>query len=175
MYNNVKNINDGSKKGEKMEKELTNSQEEYLRVIYILQKEDKVRITDIAKELVITKPSANHAVKNLKELGLVEFESYGNVFLTELGSKKAKEVIKRYDTIKAFLIQVLDVKKDIAVKEAKAIKYAISKDTIKKLEKYIQSIINVKDLDCDYNPESEKCRNCVKVTAKNRIRFNKKS
>lgn len=154
-----------------MEKELTNSQEEYLRAIYILEKnKGKIRITDIAQELDLTKPSVNHGVKNLKELEFVEFESYGNVFLTKKGLEKAKEIIKKYDTLKAFLIQVLEVKKDVATKEAKKMKSVISKDTISKLEKYIKSIIDVQDLDCNYNPDSEKCRNCVKITAKNRLR-----
>lgn len=157
-----------------MEKELTNSQEEYLRAIYILEKkETKIRITDISKELNLTKPSVNYGVKNLKELGLVEFESYGNVYLTQFGKKIAKEVIKKYDILKAFLVQVLEVKKEVATKEAISMKHAVSKDTINKLEIYIKSIINIDDLDCDYNPDSQKCRNCVKITAKNRLKKEK--
>lgn len=154
-----------------MDKKITNSEEEYLRAIYILeQKGEKVRITDISKELNLTKPSVNYGVKNLKQLGFVEFESYGNVFLTENGKKVAKDIIKKYDILNAFLVQVLEVKKDVATKEAISMKHSVSKDTIEKLEKYIQSIIDIDDLDCDYNPESEKCRHCVKITAKNRIK-----
>lgn len=37
---------------------LTNSQEEYLKIIYILENSNqKARVTDIAKRLQITKPS----------------------------------------------------------------------------------------------------------------------
>ena len=39
---------------------LTDSQEEYLKTIYLLEKNNKkVRVTDIANRLKITKPSVN--------------------------------------------------------------------------------------------------------------------
>lgn len=45
-------------------------------------------------------------------------------------------------------------------------KYAISEDTIKKFEDYIKTIIDVDKLDCEYNPDSQKCKNCVKAKVK---------
>ena len=54
---------------------LTNSQEEYLKTIYLLEKNNKkVRVTDIAKKLKITKPSVNKGINVLKEIGLVNYE-----------------------------------------------------------------------------------------------------
>ena len=48
---------------------LTESQEEYWKTIYLLEKNsEKVRVTDIADKLKITKPSVNKAMKNLKEI-----------------------------------------------------------------------------------------------------------
>ena len=62
---------------------LTNSQEEYLKVIYILEKSTgKSRVTDIAKKLKITKPSVNRAIKSLRDLDLIEYEVYGEINLT---------------------------------------------------------------------------------------------
>ena len=47
---------------------LTDSQEEYLKTIYMLEKsKPKIRVTDIANRLKITKPSVNKAIKNLKD------------------------------------------------------------------------------------------------------------
>ena len=61
---------------------LTDSQEEYLKTIYMLEKsKPKIRVTDIANRLKITKPSVNKAIKNLKDLGLICYEAYfRNVF-----------------------------------------------------------------------------------------------
>ena len=56
---------------------LTNSQEEYLKTIYILEKSNqKIRVTDIAKKLKITKPSVSKAINVLKDLTLINYKTY---------------------------------------------------------------------------------------------------
>ena len=56
---------------------LTNSQEEYIKTIYILSKTEKeIRVTDIAKRLGITKPSVNRAINNLKDLKLLNYKDF---------------------------------------------------------------------------------------------------
>jgi len=153
---------------------LTSSLEEYLKTIYILKNTEKeVRVTDIAKRLNYSKPSVNRALNNLKELGIIEYESYGDIILTQNGAQIAKDIVKKQDTIKMFLTEVLDIDKAIAEEEAKSMKHAISEETTKKLENYINKILDLGDLDCGYDANSEKCKNCVKITARNRIRAQK--
>ena len=150
---------------------LTNSQEEYLKTIYILEKNNtKVRVTDIAKKLKITKPSVNKAINNLKDLNLINYETYGEITLTKEGKNISKEIIKRQDILKMFLVEVLEIEEKKAEEEAKSMKYSISEETAKKLDKYITQILNLGDLDCDYDETSEKCRDCIKITAKNRLK-----
>ena len=69
-----------------------------------------------------------------------------------------------------FLTEVLEIDEEQAEKEAKAMKYAMSEETSKKLDQYISKILDLGDLDCGYNSDSEKCRACVKITAKNRFK-----
>ncbi len=153
---------------------LTNSQEEYLKTIYILESNtNKVRVTDIANKMNITKPSVNKAVKTLSEIELLNYETYGEITLTIKGKELAKEIIKREDIIEMFLVEVLEIEKRQAKKEAIAMKHAISSDTSEKLEKYIREIFNLNNLECNYDEKSEKCRKCIKITAKNRMK-NKK-
>ena len=154
--------------------ELTNSQEEYLKTIYLLEKNNKkVRVTDIANKLKITKPSVNKAIKTLKEMNLIEYEVYGDIALTDNAEKIAKNIIKRQDILKMFLVEILEIEDKQATKEAIAMKHAISEKTAQKLDKYSSQILNLGDLDCGYDANSEKCRNCVKITAKNRMKKNK--
>ena len=154
---------------------LTNSQEEYLKTIYLLDKNNKkVRVTDIAEKLKITKPSVNKGINTLKEMGLVNYKTYGNISLTEEGENLAIGVIKKQDILEMFLVDVLEIDKNQATEEAKAMKHAMSENTALKLDKYITEILNLGDLDCGYDANSEKCRKCVKVTAKNRLRKNNK-
>lgn len=154
---------------------LTNSQEEYLKAIYILENTNqKVRVTDIAKKLNITKPSVNKAIKILNELGLINYETYGNITLTKDGERLAKMIIKRYDTIKMFLVDILNIEARQAEKEAESMKHSISENTQKRLAEYINKILDLGDLDCGYDKNSDKCKNCVKITAKNRLLNTKK-
>lgn len=149
---------------------LTSSQEEYLKTIYILSKTEKeIRVTDIAKKLEITKPSVNRAIKNLKDINLLNYETYGEIKLTQEGEKIAQEILKREDVMKLFLSKILDIEEKQAETEAIAMKHAISRKTEEKLEKFINKVLNLGDLDCDYDETSEKCKNCVKITAKNRL------
>lgn len=153
---------------------MTASQEEYLKTIYILIKNKKeARVTDIANYLGYAKASVNKALKTLKNMELIQYETYGNIFLTKQGEETAKNILRKHNTLKEFLIQVLGIEQETAEVEAKSMKYAISEDTINKFEKYINSIIDVNELQCDYNPESEKCRNCVNKKTKKTFDYNK--
>lgn len=150
---------------------LTSSQEEYLKTIYLLEKNNKkVRVTDIALKLKITKPSVNKAVNMLKDMGLIDYKAYGNITLTKEGENYAIEVIKKQDVLKMFLVEILNIDRKQAEEEAIAMKYAISEPTVKKLNKYITQVMKLDNLDCDYDENNEKCKNCIKIKAQNRLR-----
>ena len=150
---------------------LTNSQEEYLKTIYLLENTNKkVRVTDIANKMNITKPSVNKAVKTLSEIQLLDYQAYGNITLTLKGKEFAKDIIKREDIVEMFLVDVLEIDREQAKGEAIAMKHAISIETSQKLEKYISQIFSLDDLNCDFDENSEKCRNCIKITVKNRMK-----
>lgn len=150
---------------------LTGSQEEYLKTIYLIQKNnEKVRVTDIALKLKITKPSVNKAINMLKDLKLINYETYGDITLTYQGENIAKEIIKKQDILEMFLVEVLEIEKEYAEEEAKAMKHAMSEKTMEKLDKYIGKILNLGDLKCGYDENNEKCKNCAKITAKKRLK-----
>ena len=150
---------------------LTNSQEEYLKTIYLIQKNnEKVRVTDIALKLKITKPSVNKAINTLRDLKLINYETYGDITLTEQGEIKAKEIIKKQDILEMFLVEVLEIERENAIEEAKAMKHAMSKKTMERLDKYIGKVLNLGDLDCGYDENNEKCKNCEKVKIRKRLK-----
>lgn len=61
----------------------------YLKTIYLLEKSGKeVRVTDIANELKKTKPTFNYAINYLKMEKLINYETYGNISLTETGKRE---------------------------------------------------------------------------------------
>lgn len=154
---------------------MTISQEEYLKTIYFLLKENKkARVTDIATTLGYSKASVNKAIKLLKEMNMINYESYGDIQLTKEGEKQAKNIVNKHNILKAFLIEVLNVNQETAEEEAKSMKHAISEDTAEKFANYIKSIIPVQELECNYDLESEKCKTCIRLKTKKRFDQNNK-
>lgn len=141
--------------------------EEYLKTMYILKKQNgRVRVTDIAEKMNCTKASVNKAVHNLKDNDLLHYETYGTIELTEKGEDLAKKILEAYDIVFLFLKDVLNLEKTQAEKEAEKIKSSITDETINKLAKYVHKVLDLNDLNCDYDINSEKCRCCVRRTNK---------
>ena len=131
--------------------------------MYILKKQtDNIRVTDIANKMNCTKPSVNKALHNLKDNNLVNYQSYGTIQLTEDGENLAKKIIEAYDIVYLFLKDVLDLEEGEAEIEAENIKSVISDDTINKLAKYVHKVLDLNNLDCDYDINKEKCRSCAR-------------
>ena len=135
--------------------------EEYLKTMYVLKKQNgNIRVTDIANKMNCTKSSVNKAIYNLKDNGLLNYESYGTIELTQEGEDLAKKVLEAYDIVYLFLKDVLDIEEEKAEKEAEKIKVAITDETINKLAKYVHKTLGLSNLDCDYDVNREKCRCC---------------
>ena len=140
--------------------------EEYLKTMYVLKKQNgKIRITDIAEKMNCTKPSVNKAVNNLKDNGLLNYESYGAIELTKEGENIAKKALEAYDIVYVFLKDVLNLEEAEAESEAEKIKSAITDVTANKLAKYVHKELGLSNLDCDYDINKEKCRCCVRRTS----------
>lgn len=123
---------------------LTGSLEDYLEAVYLIEKKKgEVRITDIALFMNLSKPSVNKAVSTLKENGLLEHEKYGAIKLTESGTKLAKEIYFRHETLTKFFIETLGIEPEIAEDEACRIEHIISRQTLNKLVDYMKNCKNV--------------------------------
>lgn len=146
---------------------ITKSSEEYLKTMYILKKQNgNIRVTDIANKMNCTKPSVNKAIYNLKDKGMLNYESYGTIELTEEGENLAKKILEAYDIVYLFLKDVLNIEEYKAEKEAEKIKMTITDETVNKLARYVHKVLGLSNLNCNYDINKEKCRNCAKRTVK---------
>lgn len=142
---------------------ITKSLEEYLKTIYIIQKQNgQPRVTDIAEKMKCTKASVNKSVKLLAEEGLVNYKPYGQIELTEEGKKHAKKTLEANDIVYLFLKEVLGEEENIAEQEAKEIKMVMQDTTLNKLAKYLHKELGLYSLDCGYNINNEHCIDCVR-------------
>lgn len=146
---------------------LTASQADYLKAIYIISQKGEVRVTKIADYLNYSKPSVVRALKNLRDLNLIIYENHGVIKLTSKGKRYAKDIVRRDNVLKKFMIDILGVEPELASKDSENIKHAVSCYTITKLEEYIKKVLNIEDdqieeedCDCNYDCASEICASC---------------
>lgn len=115
------------------------SGEDYLEAILALSEEhEKVRTTDVALRLGVSKPSVNRAMKVLASEGYVHQETYGTIYLTEKGKLKASQIYFRHKTLTCFLIEVLGVDPVVAEQDACLIEHDISSETMEKLASFLR-------------------------------------
>ncbi|MGM0688289.1 MAG: metal-dependent transcriptional regulator [Bacillota bacterium] len=134
----------------------TSSLQDYLEVILNLVQENKLaRVTDIADQLNIAKPSVIQALSLLKEKGLIVQDRYGPVELTAEGRRYALRIQHRHKVIYGFLTQVLGVSPKAAEEDACLMEHDLSGETFERLIKYLQGQkIDTglrKEIDWNYN------------------------
>jgi len=120
---------------------LTKSLEDYMRAIHILKSRKKViRVRDIAKLLKVKPSSVTSALKKLSEMGLIKYEKYEYIDLTDKGTEVAHELSKRYRDIERFLERVLGLPKEIAEVDACNIEHYLHDETVSRIRSFIEFI-----------------------------------
>ena len=118
---------------------LGESREDYLKAILIISDGDPagVRPSEIAKQLNVTYPSVTRAMKLLGGDGLIEYNAYGKIRLTNSGKAKAQKILEKHRRITAWLLKA-GVAQDKAEKEACRMEHCISDDTFQKLHNLME-------------------------------------
>jgi DtxR family Mn-dependent transcriptional regulator len=117
---------------------LTASLEDYLKAIAQISAEKRAaRAKDISRRLNVKMSSVTGALRALAEKGLVNYAPYEYVTLTEKGHEVAREVVRKHEGIRDFLIKVLAVDQETAEEDACAMEHAVSPEV---LERFIQFI-----------------------------------
>ncbi len=97
-----------------MEEKLSESLEDYLEIIYnkILEN-NTVRAIDISRALNVSRASVTDALNRLSDKGYINYQKYGQVLITEIGIKKAKQITSLHKNLTEFFIN-LGVEQKIA-------------------------------------------------------------
>lgn len=118
---------------------MTQSLEDYLEAIYLLCLDKKVaRIKDISEKMSVSKPSVIQAIKELKNADFLVQEPYGYIELTIKGTEKAKEILKKHNILREFLVKIIGVSLENAEKDACKIEHIISEETFTKIIKFMR-------------------------------------
>lgn len=143
------------------------TQQMYLKVLLHLSKTKPIgRVRDIANELGVTPGTVSLRLGKLKELGLVEQERYGGVQLTPPGAAIARCVSRRFDTLRALLIEVLGVDAETAESDACKMEHVVSPTTVNRMETLIERLRAGASLSRDgLNPGGELGPRCAECEA----------
>lgn len=122
------------------EKLLTASMEDYLEMIYrhTLSGEEFIRINKLADLLNVRDSSVSKMMQKLGALGLINYEKYGLITLTDLGSQIGQFLLQRHSTIERFL-KLLTSSNDVLV-ETELIEHIISSSTVENLRLLVDFI-----------------------------------
>ncbi len=130
--------------------EITPGLQEYLTAIYRLQRKGRnVRVKELADELNVTLPSVIDALKRLSKAGLVNYNRYSKVTLTENGKKSAILIINKEEIFYEFFREILGIEDERAREEACWIEHGVSWESAERLKLFIdflrENIYNINE------------------------------
>lgn len=151
---------------------LTPQLEDYLEAIAELQKVDRVaRAKDIADRLEITRGTVTSALKSLSRKGLINYQPYSHITLTEEGEELAAAIIHRHRTIARYLHEVLQLDWKVAEDNACRAEHVLDREVIDRLIRHMEFMDKCPRMGpalmesfkefCQGSTEPENCRDCV--------------
>lgn len=124
------------------ETELSHSMVHYLLTIHKL-KEGRgfARVTDIAKELNLTKGSVSTAINNLKKRDLVtEEEDCKFLLLTDKGHEEVHRILSSRTLLYYFLKDFVGVSEEVAERDSCLMEHLMSQETNDKFFKFMKDL-----------------------------------
>jgi Mn-dependent DtxR family transcriptional regulator len=138
---------------------LTHSAAHYLMTIHdLLEQHGYARVTDIAREMNITRGSCSISLKPLKKRGLVVEDENKFLRLSDEGQLLAGLVARNDDLLKTFFHEVLGVDKEQAEIDACKIEHLLSIETSMRLAGFIECIKADKRVVVDFLKEVRKAK-----------------
>lgn len=102
------------------------SQQDYLeRIQDLMIEKGYARVSDIARELGLSRPSVSVMVKQLGKLGYLKHERYRGFALTERGRRVAQSIRLRHQLLTRFLL-MLGIDDETVAKDVEGIEHHIS-------------------------------------------------
>ena len=132
------------------DKLLTSSMEDYLEMIYrICLDNGYTRINILSKRLNVRPSSTSKTIQKLGALGLVDYEKYGIIRLTDEGEALGSFLLKRHKIIEEFLLNI--GVRETLLKDTEMIEHYISLNTLKKFYIFNKFLSNNREILSIYN------------------------
>lgn len=120
------------------EEPLTGPVEDYLKAIYEIGRGSvSVATNDIAQRLNLAAASVSGMVRRLADQGLLSYERYRGVMLTDSGRRAALRTIRRHRVIESYLSHALQYPWDRVHDEAERLEHAASDELVDRMAEAI--------------------------------------
>lgn len=118
----------------------TSTVEDYLKHILLAEQEEpgaRVPTGRIATALEVAPGTVTAMVKTLADSGLLAYEPYSGVRLTDAGRQLAAHVLRRHRLVELFLVKVLGMDWSAVHREAESLEHAVSDRVIERMDEML--------------------------------------
>lgn len=120
--------------------------EDYLeRIAALIRTKGYARVVDIAAELKISQASVTTMVQRLDADGLVKYEKYRGMVLTDAGEAVAARIAHRHELLTR-LLRLFDLPEDVIFRDVEGMEHHISGETLAVLERLTHHLDEHPDL-----------------------------
>ena len=114
--------------------------EDYLeRILELINLKGYARVVDIATALKISQASVTNMVQRLDAEGLLKYEKYRGLVLTEEGETVARSITRRHELLADFL-RLLGVEERVISHDVEGMEHHISPSTLRAIEALTQQL-----------------------------------
>ena len=108
--------------------------EDYLeRILELMTKKGYARVVDIAASLNISQPSVTNMLQRLDAEGLINYEKYRGLILTDQGEAVARRIVERHQLLTDFLT-LLGIPSEVRERDIEGMEHHISPATLVAIE-----------------------------------------
>lgn len=112
---------------------LTTGMKQYIKQIYILSDgTELIPPTLVANALGIGASSVSRMTRKLALHGVIKYEHYGKLYLTEEGKQLGRALVRQHEVLKQFL-EIIGIEEPHLTKELEEIEFNISNNVIDRL------------------------------------------
>ena len=153
--------------------QLSESLEDYLEVILDLEKTARVaRAKDIAEKMGVKRGSVTGALQNLSQRGLIHYEPYSYITLTEAGKKIAREITRRHQILSEFFSGILGMDPEKSDAVACRLEHGMDRESMDRLVGFVHFVSRCPRTGADWSarfldycgkglPEKTVCLDCL--------------
>jgi len=114
--------------------------EDFIKAIYLINQDEQVRVSGklLAERLQVSNAAVTDMARKLDEKGLISYQKYKALELTENGRMMALQLVRRHRLWELFLHQVLKMDLQQVHKEAEQLEHQTSEDLIAAMDRFLK-------------------------------------